>query len=217
MSAWLVLGTTEPESSSLPRMTHFETLFQSDINNQIQSYALSSLMMQKLLGIHEINIEIITTQYRIIIAWTPSNLSAHWFYSNAPQFLTTLLCPSSPHSLPAMDTQTPAHTHLLLETLKSTWEENHTQKIKWLISQIYCSPISVLSFNSPLCRTDTKINTQTNRTKNKAPDRLYCIWISMFSNNREKHHKGNYKQLVYTEALASTGKGMWEAYNYKRQ
>lgn len=71
--AWLILGKIgESEFSSLPWMTHFETLFKSDINNQIQSYALSSLMIQKLLRIHSVltNVEIIITQYRIIIAWT---------------------------------------------------------------------------------------------------------------------------------------------------
>lgn len=44
-------------------MTHFESLFKSDINNKIQSYALSSLTIQKLLGIHGVNREIITKQY----------------------------------------------------------------------------------------------------------------------------------------------------------
>lgn len=38
-------------------MTHFETLFKSDLNNQIQICDLSSLTIQKLLGIHKANTE----------------------------------------------------------------------------------------------------------------------------------------------------------------
>lgn len=108
--AWLILGKIgESEFSSLPWMTHFETLFKSDINNQIQSYALSSLMIQKLLRIHSVltNIEIIITQYRIIIAWTHIYRLTGSIPTTPPNFSPPPL--SSIPPLPATDTQTPLH------------------------------------------------------------------------------------------------------------
>lgn len=77
---WLVLGKIwEPEFSSLPWMTHFEMLFKSDFNNQIQSHARQVWQFRSCL-------ESMTSiqKCRIIIAWTPNNLPAHQFYLNPP-------------------------------------------------------------------------------------------------------------------------------------
>lgn len=91
-------------------MTHFETLFKSDIKNQIQS-----LTIQKLLGIHEVNTEMYNhacmnpkqfTSYSICPK--PHNVSS----------LLPFILPYLPFFL-SQDTQTPFHTPLFFENQPS--------------------------------------------------------------------------------------------------
>lgn len=175
--AWLILGKTgESEFSSLPWMTHFETLFKSDINNQNQSYALSSLMIQKLLRIHSVltNIEIITTQYRIIIAWT------HVYQLTGsipipPQFLTTslVLHPSSSCNRHTdTPTQTPLHKYSsVMRHLNQPKTKIICRKLsgRFLLYSYISSPISVTSFNSLLCRIDQKDKHTDQWNKTQSP------------------------------------------------